>query len=451
MLFRRILSEGLAHHSYLVGDEEAVVIDPRRDVDVYLDLARRHDLRIRYVLETHRNEDYVVGSTALAAATGATILHSRRTAFEYGTAVGEGDEIGVGRLRLRAMETPGHTEDSLTWVLADTEGGSDPLMAFTGDTLFCGDVGRTDLLGENKRPRMSEQMHESLFEKVLPLGDGVILCPAHGAGSPCGGAIAARELSTVGYERRNNPRLKLTDRVDFVQAKREEQLVTPPYFARMREWNQRGNAPIYERVPSPPPLPVEAFEAKREAGAIVLDTRSPQAFAGGHIPESLNIWLAGVPLYAGWMLPPDARILLVLPEDVDVGRATRMLLRIGYDRIEGHLRGGFAAWQNGDRPFGRFGTLSSGELRERLRRPGEVELVDVRRPAEWQAGSIPGARHIFVGELERRLDDLPRNRLIVTTCSVGNRAGLAASILTRAGFPRVANHLGGYTAWTRTR
>lgn len=452
MLFRRIKSHGLSHHSYFVADgSDAAVIDPRRDIDVYLALARRGGHRIQWILETHRNEDYVTGSTALAAATGAEIAHAGELDFGYGTPVAEGDRFDIGRLRIRVLQTPGHTPESVTYTLADTSASEAPMLAFTGDALFVGDTGRVDLLGADQAPQMAARLHESIFDKILPLGDHVILCPAHGSGSVCGGAIADRDLSTLGFERRHSPGLRAGGREDFVRAKLAEQHVRPPYFTRMEAWNRKGNAPIYERLPVPPPMSPGELAEHIQQGGVVVDTRTPPAFAGGHIPGSYNIWLGGLATYLGWIVPVGAPILLVLPGGVDIAGVTRTLLRIGYDEVKGYLRGGFESWQNQGREIERHGTIDTADLGSRLRRGEDLVIVDVREPGEWAQGTIEGAHRIFVGELERRLDELPRDRPVVSMCSAGNRGGIGASILVKHGFREVHTYLGGLTAWQAMR
>lgn len=444
----RLTSEGLSHHSYLIADGgEAVIVDPSRDVDRYLELAEAQGLRIRTVVETHRNEDYAVGSTALAEATDCEILHSRRAPFGYGTPIGDGDTFGVGKLELRAIETPGHTPDSLTLALSDLRAGRSPFAAFTGDALFVQDVGRTDLLGPDRARECAEALWDSLFRHILPLGDGVALYPAHGGGSVCGGAIADRDVSTLGFERLHNPKLQRIDKQAFVRGQLGERHVVPRYFRRMEAWNLEGTAPVHVRLPVPPPLTPDSFAAHVHDGAIVLDARMPQAFAAAHVPGSLNVWLAGLPVYAGQVLPLDARVVLVLPEHADVRDAARRLYRIGVDRVHGWLVGGFEAWQDQGRELGRVTALATPEVESRLR--GDSVLLDVRNPGEAEE-TVPGAIRVPVGELEDRLDEVPRDREVIAMCSVGHRGGTAASVLLRHGWPRVANYLGGFTAWQQT-
>ncbi len=452
MRLRRITSEGLAHHSYFLTDGgEAVVVDPRRDLDVYFDAAREAGARIRWILETHRNEDFVAGAAGLAALSGATVLHGGGLAWGYGTTVEDGQEFAIGRIKLRALATPGHTDESMSYAVADTRAASDAVLVFTGDTLFVGDVGRTDLYGPSEAQRLARTLHRSIHERLFALGDGVILCAAHGGGSVCGGNILDRDLSTLGFERAHNGALRGRDGDAFVAAKVAEKMVRPPYFRRMEVWNLEGSAPLLSRVPPLTPLTTAELEAQVQAGAVLIDARMPQAFAGAHIPGAFNVWLAGLSAYLPWTAAVDAKIALVLPEGADLDQVARTLLRIGYDEVVGYLRGGFEAWQNEGRTLARGATIDTRTLRSRLGRgKDDLVVVDVRKPDEWEEGSIPGALRIFVGDLEARIGELPQGRELVTMCSVGHRGGLAASMLERHGL-RPLNYLGGYTAWKTAR
>jgi hydroxyacylglutathione hydrolase len=382
---------------------------------------------------------------------GAEIVHSGHLDFTYGSSVADGDSFCVGRLRVRVLETPGHTPESLTFTVADTSIGEQPIMAFTGDTLFVGDTGRVDLLGAAQAPHLAGLLYDSLFHKILPLGDGVLLYPGHGSGSVCGGAIADRDVSSVGLEKLHNPCLNAGGLQAFVHRKLAEEHLTPPYFRHLEEWNQHGSAPIHERLPVPPALsPGEVAERVAE-GAVIVDARMPQAFAGGHIPGSYNIWRGGLVSYLGWIVAPERRFVLVLPEGASIEDVTRSLLRIGFDHVDGYLRGGFESWQNQGREVQHHGTIDTADLASMLRRDEDVVIVDVRAPAERAHGTIEGAYPIFVGDLEKRLDALPRDQAVVTMCSVGHRGGIAASVLARHGFRAVYNYLGGYQAWTVRR
>jgi hydroxyacylglutathione hydrolase len=446
MLLERIVSERIAHNSYVVGSRgEAAVIDPRRDVDAYLELARARELRIRHVLETHRNEDYVTGSVELAAATGAQVHHGSALAFGFGSPIKEGDALKVGALVIEPLETPGHTPESLSFVLRDTEVSQEPYAVFTGDALFSGDVGRTDLAGD--RERASSRLYESLHGRLLPLGDGVVVCPAHGAGSVCGGEIADHPLTTIGYERRTNPWLRL-DREAFVERKVAEHHYRPPYFDRMEELNLKG-PPLLRGLPDVPPLTPGEVKALAADGARLIDVRDPPGFAGGHVPGSLNIWRAGFSSFVGYVAGYD-RPLVLIDDHVDhLDSLARQCVRLGYDDLAGHLAGGFAAWCMAGELVGRLETWTVKELDARRGQP-EVFVLDVRDVRNRaREGWVRGSHHIWVGELEAHLGEVPRDRPVAIYCDSGYKTGVAASILVGHGLERVAIVLGGMLAWKR--
>ena len=409
MIFERIKSEGLAHLSYFIGSEdEALVIDPRRDCQVYIDLARREGMTIKNIFETHRNEDYVIGSLELKNLTYAEIYHGRGVDFKYGNFVDEGQGFGFGKLKLTALHTPGHTDESMSYTLADLETGKEQVMVFTGDALFVGDVGRTDLYGPKEASRMASNLYDSIFNKILPLGDEVILCPAHGAGSVCGGAISEREYSTLGLERIQNSILQKTGKEDFVKFKVEEKLEFPPYFEKMEQYNLQG-PPLLQCLPVPELLSPEKFKAEMEKGAVVVDTRMPHSFGGAHIKDTYSIWLGGIPSFAGWVLPYDKPILLVLEEKEQLDTAVRYLIRLGYDNVAGLLNGGIAAWYIEALPIDSFNLLSVYDLKDKLEKGEEMVILDVRGDKEWARGHINGARHIYVGHREENLDKVPKD------------------------------------------
>ncbi len=441
-----VKSEGLAHNSYFLFDgKEAVVIDPRRDCKIYTHLARKTCAKIRYILETHRNEDYVIGSLELQDLTKSEIYHGGQLAFKYGCTVEDGEKLKVGSLKIQVLQTPGHTNESLCYSIVNTEKDKQPTLVFSGDTLFVGSIGRTDLQGKDAQPKQAEKLYTSLHEKLLPLGDGVMVYPAHGAGSVCGSGISNQPMTTLGYERKTNPYLKM-GKEEFVEAAIAQELIVPSYFAKMEEYNQKG-APRLLGLPLPKPFDVAEFGAEAtETDSVVVDTRMPYAFAGSHIPNALSFWLGGgTAVYAAWILGYEQRILLVTERKEDVMRATKHLWRVGFDNVFSFLCKGMSEWQEQGKPISHLQTLSASDLRERLVR---YLVLDVREPSEWrQEGTIEGAQKIFFADLVRQADGLSRNKRYAVTCSVGNRASIAASILSLKGFGDVSNVLGGMMAW----
>ncbi len=453
MIFKRIKSEGLAHISYFVGsNKEAVVIDPRRDCQIYVDLARSEEMKINCIFETHRNEDYVTGSLELAHHTGAKVYHGQGLDFKYGETLKDNQIFHLGNIKLIAIYTPGHTDESMSYVLVDKALDDSAIMVFTGDALFVNDVGRTDLYGPKEVQRLSEALYNSLFNKILPLGDGAILCPAHGAGSLCGGAISEREWSTLGLERIHNPLLQKT-REDFINFKVAERLERPPYFKKMEQYNLEG-PPLLVNLQHPAPLLPTEFQKLIEQGAYVLDTRTPPAFGGSHIDGSYNIWIEGIPSYAGWLLSYDKPILLVLENRKQLTTVLSHLIRLGYDQIEGYLCAGAEAcglesWYTAAQPIQKLNLLSVQDLKERLDCGDCLTVLDVRTDKEWVNGHIENALHIYVGHVEEQLNMITVNQPIAVICSVGNRGSIAASLLRRIGCSEVFNVLGGMTAWKK--
>jgi hydroxyacylglutathione hydrolase len=443
MILERIVSAGIAHNSYLVGaDAEAAVIDPRRDCQVYLDAAAEHELRIKYVFETHRHEDFVTGSRDLANLTGAEVYHGPGLDWKFGRTLVDDQEFRIGNLALRALHTPGHTDESMSYTVGPARGGA-VLAVFSGDALFAGDVGRTDLCGEAEGPRLASALFDSVFSRLLPLGDGVILYPAHGAGSVCGRRIADRDYTTIGTEKKLNPLLRLT-REAFLARKAAEGLERPPYFRQMEKYNLDGPPPGRS---APAPLGAGDFKSLVEAGAQMVDTREPPAFGGAHIKGSYSMWLEGVPGFAGWFLDYDRPIALVLEDSSYLRRAVNYLGRLGFDRVTGYLAGGMESWYNAGLEVESLSLLSVHDLKRRLDAGEDLAVLDVREDDEWRAGHVSGARNIFVGELEARVAEVDRGKPVAAFCTVGHRAGLGASILLRSGHPRVHSVLGSWEAW----
>jgi hydroxyacylglutathione hydrolase len=448
MWFERIVAEGLSHNSYMVGSGgKAAVIDPRRDCGSYIDRADRHDAVITHIFETHRNEDYVSGAPELAYRCNAPIYHGSRMDFAYGNGVREGDRFTLGTLELSVLETPGHTEESITLVLVDTEVSHEPYMVFAGDTLFAGDIARTDFFGPERKAEMAEKMYAGITRKILPLGDGVILCPAHGAGSACGSEIADHPFSTIGYEKRTNPVLALGNDA-FVARRTTESPYLPPYFHRMETVNREGPA-LLHTLPRTHPLSVPAVNSLIASGCQIADIRSPTAFAAGHIPGSLSIWRDGIASFAGWFL--DYRHPLVFVDDfsLDLQPVLRQFVRMGYDATAGWLAGGFPAWFRAAQPVEMTGTCTVQALIEQLARKTPF-LLDVRdRKNREHVGHIPGSAHVYIGELPQHIREIPKDRPVIIYCDSGYKGSLAVSVLAGHGFSDVTNVLGGMQAWVQ--
>ncbi|WP_437636111.1 MBL fold metallo-hydrolase [Sorangium sp. So ce854] len=440
---------GIAHIAYLLGNKgEAIVVDPRRDIDEVLAAARERDLAIKFILETHRQEDFVIGSAALAKATGAKIVSGDHPLFgNSDIRMRDGEELDLIGLRIRALHTPGHTPESACYAVFLPDAPGRAWGAFTGDTLFIGETGRTDLPDREKTSDNARLLHASVHEKLLPLGDQTLLWPAHGSGSVCGGNIAERDDSTLGLERAYNPVfVKSVD--DFARAKVAERIPRPPYFSLMEALNLEGGKPLAVKPGEVPFLPPKKFASDSRQG-LVLDARDPEAFASGHLPGSLNLWLAGLPVFGGWVAGATTQVYLIVPRAADVEVAVLHLARVGVDHVAGVLAGGFEAWRDAGLPIERTGATTPREIHD----AGDaVAVLDVRDDQEFEAeGHIEGARHMYVGYLDEHFEKiqppLPRHGRIALVCSVGHRAGLATSILRRRGFTDVANVLGGMTAW----
>ena len=449
MILRQVTSEGLAHHSYYIGSgRTAAVIDPRRDCDVYLDIARGLDQQISIIFETHRNEDYVTGSCELANRSGAAIYHGPVTAFSYGARVEEGMRFAVGDLEISVLETPGHTPDSISLVVRDKKVSVDPYLVCTGDALFAGDVGRTDLFGRGTGEEAAGMLYDSIWNKILPLGEAVLLYPAHGAGSVCGADIVDHPVTTTGYEKKTNPLLQ-KDRQAFIDYKTREHHYVPPYFRNMEVFNQKGPSLI---GPLPELIPCNNREVKELAGrgAQLLDIRAPGSFGSGHIEGSLSVWREGLSAYMGWFLNYEAPVILVDDFNLDLEPVIQQFVRLGYDNLKGYLAGGFPGWYKAGERFNRHRVWSVYDLHTAIESASEeLYLLDVRDIHNREkAGHIAGDHHVYVGELPQRIMDVPRDANIVLYCDAGYKGCLAASFLSMHGYPRVTNILGGMAGWS---
>ena len=450
MYFQQFYLGCLAQASYMIGDAgEAAVVDPRRDVDVYIEEAAARGLAIRHVIETHVHADFVSGHRELAERVGATIWVSPRAKAGYPhRSAEEGVEIPVGRARLRVLATPGHTLDSISLLLFESADAPAPAAVLTGDTLFIGDVGRPDLAASVRSPRdQAGMLYDSLHEKLLTLPDEVAVYPGHGAGSMCGRNLSKETSSTIGEQRRMNYALQPMAREAFIDMMTTDLPEIPGYFGRDVRINREGPPVLAERKPAGP-LPVEEVARLAAAGAIVLDTRSPAAFGNAHVPGAMNIGLDGqFASWAGTVVPGDAPIVLVVDGENEVAEAQTRLARVGIENVRGYLDGGIVAWEKAGRPLARTEQISVAELAERLRE-GACRVVDVRRPAEWSAGHIGEATASPLAALAGMPPPGSPEEPLAVICAGGYRSSIASSLLERQGFSRISNVVGGMAAWS---
>jgi hydroxyacylglutathione hydrolase len=455
VIFQQFSLPSLGHASYLVGDEQtgqALVFDPRRDVEVYLDAARQQGLRVTYAVDSHGHNDYLSGLSELQSRTGAELWASATGELGYvHRPLEDGEVIEIGDVGIEVLHTPGHTPEHISLLVYDRSVSADtPAMMLSGGALLVGDLGRPDLLGEPDQAREAAKMFcETVQTKLLPLPDHVEVFPTHVAGSLCGGSIGSRLSTTLGYERRTNPVLAELDPKDALvrDCLRLDNLpAVPPYWRRMRAQNLAGVAPLGTPA-EPPALTVTEVAEQQESGVLVLDTRAPEAFGGGHAPGALNVGLGSAfATWAGTVLPDHAEVVLVLDRTEDLWEVTWHLLRIGYPLPRGWLSGGMTGWRTAARPVETTPQITVHELQARLQR-GEVDVLDVRQPDEWQAGHVPGATHITGAELPDRHGELADLRPVAAICGSGYRSSVAASLLAHHGRTDIVNVTGGMAAW----
>lgn len=454
LVFEQILTPGIAQLSYVVGDDgagTAAVIDPRPDVEIYVERARQHQLTITHIFETHIHADFMSGSRELADRLGAArICVSREGGAEYGfdhESVKDGDAFEFGSVVIKAAFTPGHTPEHLSYLLAEQGQEDIPWGVLTGDSLFVGSAGRPDLLGEKQTKTLASQLYKTLYEFYMKLDDDVIIYPCHGAGSACGADIGDRPQSTIGRETRTNPFLQYEDKQEAF----EEFVVggtphVPDHYPRLKKINGAG-PPVQHGSPRVTGLTPSAFkEAIDSDDCQLIDTRHMLAFGGGHIPGALNLGArAELSAWAGESLSPDKPILLVLDADTDLERVSALLLRTGFTQFAGYLAGGMTAWDNAGFPIQTLRQMSVHEVNKE--RDG-LQVLDVRSPDEWKSGHVPGAAHHHVAKLNGDPEALDKDKPLVTYCASGYRASLAASMLQQRGFKDVRNVPGSWKAWT---
>jgi hydroxyacylglutathione hydrolase len=453
MYFKQFYLGCLAHASYLIGSEgEAVVIDPQRDVDEYIKEAEAHGFKIKYIIETHLHADFVSGHRELAARTGAEIVFSETAGAIFPhLAVKEGDEINLGKVVLRIMETPGHTPESICILVTNTEVSDHPQKVLTGDTLFIGDVGRPDLAGgKGYTPQMmAGMMYDTLHGKLLQLSDEVEVYPAHGAGSMCGKSMSKETSSTIGQQRKLNYALKPMPKEEFVRMMTAELPEAPAYFPKDAEINRTGAVDLSE-LPKPSALSPAAVSKRAVSDHIILDVRSAAEFGAGHVPGSLNIGLGGqFAIWAGTLIPLTAPIVIVAQSNAQVAEAQMRLARVGIENVEGYLEGGVDEWQRCGFELATVPQISVAELNALIVEQTPLQILDVRRPPEYASGHVPRAIHAPLSILAPivRTSSFDPDKPTAVICAGGFRSSAATSILKQNGFSNLLNITGGTTAW----
>jgi hydroxyacylglutathione hydrolase len=451
MRIRHFVDQGLGNSAYLLiseTDHSAALIDPLRDVDQYVNVACQEGARITHVFETHVHNDFLSGSRELAAATGARIVASAAAGLEFDhQPVRDCDVVALGEVRLSVLATPGHTPEHVSYLSRDTSRPGDPPVLFSGGSLLVGAVSRTDLLGHEHATGLAHELYRSLHERILPLGDDVVVYPTHGAGSFCTAAASAESTTTIGRERRTNLFLQEPDPAAFAQRLHSSMPSYPTYFLRMRALNQRGPQ-VLGGVPRLAPLTPLDVRARQQRGQAVVDMRSIHDYARGHIPRAFHVELrAAFGSWIGWVVPFGVPIILLSETKLVHEYAVRQLIRIGYDELPGYLDGGMDAWTNAGLPVATTAKLTMRELRERLGRGEPLFVVDVRQAHEWQNGHLPHAVLREAGDLPKGFSELPHGRTIAAHCGHGERAATAVSLLEQRGYTDLALVTGGLDEW----
>jgi glyoxylase-like metal-dependent hydrolase (beta-lactamase superfamily II)/rhodanese-related sulfurtransferase len=447
MDFKQMYTPGLAHCSYVIGGKkECVVVDPARHVDQYIAAAAEFKLPITAIIETHLHADFVSGHVELAQKTGAKIYITAQAKAEYEhVALKDGEEFTIDTMHFKMFDTPGHTPECTVFVVADLERGPEPALAFTGDTLLVGDAGRPDLFPDIKE-KLASQLYKSL-RKIEKISDNVEVYPAHGAGSLCGKALSSKLSSTIGTERMHNGALQIHPEKEFIKSFLEGMPEAPDHFSRCSEINRKGPAVLTGKK-LPVPLKPAEFLKRSQKDHVVVDTRDQLPFSAAHVPGAYGLSLKGnYSTFAGWVLPPDKPMLLVLESPRDLEAALVGLQRVGLDNVVGYLDGGMSAYAESGLVTAGFESISVAELKKRYDK-GNLIVVDTRLKSEWDAGHISGAVHAPAPDVRARYTEWVGDKPAAFICNTGNRSLLAASImLNRSGKRDIINVIGGTTAW----
>jgi len=450
MFVQQFFVKGLAHSSYLVaGSETCAIVDPRRDVQIYLDAAEEMGMEITHILETHLHADFISGHMDLQKRTGAKIYAPKagNSKFKH-VAVQQGDTFQIEDMEFRVLDTPGHTPEHVSYVVSDRARGSTPVALFCGDTLFVGDVGRPDLF-PGIAEKLASQLFDSLHKKLLKLPDSCMVYPAHGAGSLCGRAMGAMRTTTIGYERKYNGALQIKKKKEFIESLTTNMPGAPDHFSRCSAIN--GSGPVLVGK-TPTMLAMKSLVFHRRAqrkDTVVLDTRSYGRYGGHHIPGSYHVDIGGnFATFSGWVVPPNVDVLLVSSDEAQAREARVWLQRVGIDRVVGFLDGGMFEWAKAGLPTSHVPQLSSQELNALTCKGAEIQLVDVRSPREFEANHIEGSINIPAPSLRSEYKKLDPRLSTVLLCSTGHRSSLGASLLQQRGFAEVYNVAGGMTGYS---
>ncbi len=452
MYFEQFYLGCLAHASYLLASQgEAVVVDPQRDVDIYLKAAEEHGVKIRHIFETHLHADFVSGHKELAARTGAKIYIGARAGAGFPHVdVQDGFELRVGTMVIRALDTPGHTQESICLVIVDEEKSTDPWAVLTGDTLFIGDVGRPDLSKEHTPAELAGMLYDSLQNKLLALGDDVLVYPAHGAGSLCGRNMRAERSSTIGTERLTNYALQIKSRAEFIRQLTTNLPTRPEYFLQDAEINRQGASALNDIGELLAFTPAE-LRSMLDEGAVALDVRPGDQFAQAHVPGTINIALSGqFASWAGTVLGLSTCPMLIAESPEQLSEARLRLARVGIENVAGYLQGGVAAWKQAGFALAEVPQITVQDLHNSLQAEAS-QVLDVRREPEWNAAHIETATWWPLDNFKISTPEIDRDRPVAVHCKGGYRSMIACSLLQRAGFINVTNVIGGFDAWQEAK
>lgn len=447
MFVQQFFIKGIAHSSYLVGgSRHCAIVDPRRDVGIYLEAAKDMGMEITHILETHLHADFASGHTDLAEITGGVIYAPGKCAFNH-VEVKEGLSFDIDHLHFEVLETPGHTPEHVSYVVTDKSRGEEPVSLFCGDTLFVGDVGRPDLF-PSIAGELAGKLYDSLHNKLLKLPPHCEVYPAHGAGSLCGRAMGAKRSSTVGYELKYNKACGIPSRAEFIQSLTTNMPPAPDHFSRLSAFNAEGPERVFGASPLKA-LSVKEFGRLREHHeTLVLDTRSYAAFGGVHVPGSVHVDFGGnFATFAAWVLPPGRDILLVSTGREEAEAAAMWLRRVGLDSISGFLEEGLFGWCREGMKADNVLQLASADLEGYLKSSPGTGIIDVRSPGEFAFGHIRGAMNVPAPDLRTPPEELDKKSEYLVICGTGHRSSLGCSLLKQQGFSRVINVAGGMTAY----